>query len=81
MMCRMDQLPELLFIAGEWREANDGARFAVEDPADGTTIAKVADAGEADAADALDAAVARPGRVGGHRRRAIAASCCVRRTS
>ena len=58
MMWPMEQLPELLFIAGEWREANDGARFDVEDPADGSTIAKVADAGEADAGDALDAAVA-----------------------
>ena len=30
----------------------------MEDPADGTILAKVADAGEVDAADALDAAVA-----------------------
>ena len=67
MMGRMDQLPELLFIAGEWREANDGARFDVEDPADGSTIAKVADAGEVDAADALDAAVAAQAAVGGDR--------------
>ncbi len=54
---RMRGMPELLFIAGEWREANDGARFAVEDPADGSTLAQVADAGETDAGDALDAAV------------------------
>ncbi|CAA9389229.1 MAG: Succinate-semialdehyde dehydrogenase [NAD(P)+] [uncultured Nocardioides sp.] len=53
----METLPELLYIAGEWREAADGARFTVEDPADATTIARVADAGETDAADALDAAV------------------------
>ena len=50
--------PELLFIAGEWRDANDGRRFTVEDPADGSVLAEVADAGEVDAADALDAAVA-----------------------
>jgi succinate-semialdehyde dehydrogenase/glutarate-semialdehyde dehydrogenase len=49
---------ELLYIAGEWREAESGDRFSVEDPADGTTVARVADAGEDDAADALDAAVA-----------------------
>ncbi len=54
----MSDQPELLFIDGEWREANDGRRFAVEDPADGSVLARVADAGEVDAADALEAAVA-----------------------
>ncbi|MCW2834396.1 MAG: gabD 1 [Nocardioides sp.] len=54
----MESVPELLFIAGEWREAEDSARFTVEDPADGSTLAEVADAGESDAADALEAAVA-----------------------
>ena len=54
----MSDQPELLFIDGEWREANDGRRFEVEDPADGSVLARVADAGEVDAADALDAAVA-----------------------
>jgi len=47
-----------LFIGGEWREANDGARFDVRDPADGSVLASVADGGVADAVDALDAAVA-----------------------
>ncbi|HXH80698.1 NAD-dependent succinate-semialdehyde dehydrogenase [Nocardioides sp.] len=54
----MESVPELLFIAGEWRDAKDGARFTVEDPADGSALAEVADAGEGDAAAALDAAVA-----------------------
>jgi succinate-semialdehyde dehydrogenase/glutarate-semialdehyde dehydrogenase len=54
----MSDQPELLFIDGEWREANDGRRFEVEDPADGSVLARVADASEVDAADALDAAVA-----------------------
>jgi len=47
-----------LFIGGEWREANDGTRFDVLDPADGSVLASVADAGVADAVDALEAAVA-----------------------
>ena len=54
----MERVPDsTLFIAGEWRDAHDGATFAVEDPADGSTLAHVSDAGEADAIDALDAAV------------------------
>ncbi|PVG84222.1 NAD-dependent succinate-semialdehyde dehydrogenase [Nocardioides gansuensis] len=54
----MGDFRDQLFIDGEWREAADGRRFAVEDPADGTTLAEVADAGETDAHDALEAAVA-----------------------
>jgi succinate-semialdehyde dehydrogenase/glutarate-semialdehyde dehydrogenase len=50
-------VPSHLFIGGEWREAEQGA-FPVEDPANGETIAEVADAGPAEAIDALDAAVA-----------------------
>jgi succinate-semialdehyde dehydrogenase / glutarate-semialdehyde dehydrogenase len=59
-----DQLPLLppdrlrLYVDGEWREANDGARFEVHDPADGSVIAEVADGSPLDAMDALDAAVA-----------------------
>ena len=45
-----------LFIAGEWREAESGEEFAVHDPADGSVLARVADASVADALDALDAA-------------------------
>jgi succinate-semialdehyde dehydrogenase/glutarate-semialdehyde dehydrogenase len=47
-----------LFIGGEWREAEHGARFDVIDPADGSVITDVADGTPADATDALDAAVA-----------------------
>jgi succinate-semialdehyde dehydrogenase / glutarate-semialdehyde dehydrogenase len=59
-----DDLPVLpperlrLYIDGEWREANDGARFEVHDPADGSVVAAVADGSPLDAMDALDAAVA-----------------------
>ena len=47
-----------LFIGGGWREAEGGETFAVYDPADGSVLARVADAGVSDAMDALDAAVA-----------------------
>jgi succinate-semialdehyde dehydrogenase / glutarate-semialdehyde dehydrogenase len=59
-----DELPLLpperlrLYVGGEWREANDGARFDVHDPADGSVIAEVSDGSPLDAMDALDAAVA-----------------------
>ncbi|HET6665739.1 MAG TPA: NAD-dependent succinate-semialdehyde dehydrogenase, partial [Intrasporangium sp.] len=47
-----------LYIDGEWREANDGSRFEVHDPADGSVVAEVADGSPLDAMDALDAAAA-----------------------
>ncbi|PTA42907.1 NAD-dependent succinate-semialdehyde dehydrogenase [Micromonospora sp. RP3T] len=47
-----------LFIGGSWREAEGGETFAVHDPADGSVLARVADATVGDAMDALDAAVA-----------------------
>jgi succinate-semialdehyde dehydrogenase/glutarate-semialdehyde dehydrogenase len=47
-----------LFIGGSWREAEGGETFAVYDPADGSVIARVADASVDDALDALDAAAA-----------------------
>ncbi len=47
-----------LFIGGEWREAESGARLKVYDPADGSVLAEVADGDGGDAMDALDAAVA-----------------------
>jgi succinate-semialdehyde dehydrogenase/glutarate-semialdehyde dehydrogenase len=46
-----------VWIGGQWRSGSSG-RFAVDDPADGTTIAEVADAGAPDAAAAVDAAAA-----------------------
>ncbi|WKN50701.1 NAD-dependent succinate-semialdehyde dehydrogenase [Nocardioides sp. Arc9.136] len=45
-----------LLVGGQWRPAEDGARFEVIDPADGSVLTDVADASVADAADALDAA-------------------------
>ncbi|SKB07273.1 NAD-dependent succinate-semialdehyde dehydrogenase [Aeromicrobium choanae] len=47
-----------LFIAGQWRDAEGGATFEVENPATGETLATVADASVADGRAALDAAVA-----------------------
>jgi succinate-semialdehyde dehydrogenase/glutarate-semialdehyde dehydrogenase len=59
-MTRQFELKELIrsdnFIDGQWRAAADGARFAVTDPATGTTIAQVADSSPADARAATDAA-------------------------
>ncbi|WP_370248388.1 NAD-dependent succinate-semialdehyde dehydrogenase [Nocardioides sp.] len=56
-----DLLPAVhraLFIGGAWREADDGARFDVLDPADGSVLTTVPDAGAGEAVEALDAAVA-----------------------
>ncbi len=46
-----------LLVGGDWREAEQGARLEVFDPADGSVITDVADGTAADAMDALDAAV------------------------
>jgi succinate-semialdehyde dehydrogenase/glutarate-semialdehyde dehydrogenase len=54
----LERIPTSLFIGGEWRPADDGATFPVEDPSTGRTIATVASASPADAIAALDAAVA-----------------------
>jgi succinate-semialdehyde dehydrogenase/glutarate-semialdehyde dehydrogenase len=52
--------PELLaikaYLAGEWRDADSGATFAVKNPARGDVIAEVADLSRAEAARAIDAA-------------------------
>ena len=45
-----------LWIGGAWREASDGARFDVEDPATEQTLASVASASPADCLSAVDAA-------------------------
>jgi succinate-semialdehyde dehydrogenase / glutarate-semialdehyde dehydrogenase len=45
-----------LFVGGRWRPATDGARLRVHDPADGGTLAEVADAAPADALEAVAAA-------------------------
>jgi succinate-semialdehyde dehydrogenase/glutarate-semialdehyde dehydrogenase len=54
----LEGLPSGLLIGGAWRAAEGGATFAVEDPATGETLARVADATPADGMAALDAAVA-----------------------
>jgi succinate-semialdehyde dehydrogenase/glutarate-semialdehyde dehydrogenase len=46
-----------LLVGGKWREAENGGRLDVIDPADGSVITDVADGTTGDAVDALDAAV------------------------
>ena len=50
------ELPTELFIGGKWREASDGERFDVIDPATEGVIANIASASEGDALDAVAAA-------------------------
>ncbi|MFJ9544188.1 NAD-dependent succinate-semialdehyde dehydrogenase [Streptomyces sp. NPDC101225] len=54
----IDSVPKQLLIAGNWQDAAEGARFAVDDPATGQRLCEVADAAPADGRRALDAAVA-----------------------
>ena len=49
-------LPGLFLIGAEWREAADGRRLDVSDPATGTVFASVPDGTAADARAAVDAA-------------------------
>ncbi len=56
----LDRVPTGLFIGGGWREADDGARFPVEDPATGARLADVADGGPAEMAGALGPAPRAP---------------------
>jgi succinate-semialdehyde dehydrogenase/glutarate-semialdehyde dehydrogenase len=49
-------VPKQLYIGGQWRDGAGGETVAVEDPATGETIAKVADATPDDALAALGAA-------------------------
>ncbi|MEQ4619033.1 MAG: NAD-dependent succinate-semialdehyde dehydrogenase [Corticimicrobacter sp.] len=51
-----DLLPGSNFIAGTWVEAEDGAVFAVSDPATGKDFASVPDSSAGDARRAVDAA-------------------------
>ena len=46
------------FIGGQWCEAGEGRRYAVDNPADGQPFATVPDSGPLDAAAAVDAATA-----------------------
>jgi succinate-semialdehyde dehydrogenase/glutarate-semialdehyde dehydrogenase len=50
--------PTQLLIGGEWREATDGARVPVVDPATAKPLAEVASAAPADAVAAVEAAAA-----------------------
>lgn len=52
----VDWVPKQLFIAGEWRDGQNGT-FDVEDPSTEQSLCAVADASPADAMTALDAAV------------------------
>ncbi len=52
----LDAVPKQLYIGGRWRDGAGGETIAVEDPATGATIARVADATVQDALDALGAA-------------------------
>jgi succinate-semialdehyde dehydrogenase / glutarate-semialdehyde dehydrogenase len=53
----LDTFGKGVWINNKSRDAADGNTFEVENPADGTVLCRVADAGEADAVEALDAAV------------------------
>jgi succinate-semialdehyde dehydrogenase/glutarate-semialdehyde dehydrogenase len=57
----LEQVPTDLYIAGLWRPASGGARFAVEDPATTEPLVQVADAQPDDALAALAAAAERQG--------------------
>ncbi|GEL94678.1 NAD-dependent succinate-semialdehyde dehydrogenase [Cellulomonas composti] len=50
-------VPDGLFIGGRWRAAQDGDELAVEDPATGEVVKRIASATVADGVAALDAAV------------------------
>ncbi len=52
----LDAVPKQLFIGGEWRDAEGGAKLGVEDPATGEQLVEVADASPSDAKAALSAA-------------------------
>jgi succinate-semialdehyde dehydrogenase/glutarate-semialdehyde dehydrogenase len=53
----VDQVPNKLYIGGEWRDASGGGTLDVLDPATEEAIVDVADGTPEDAAAALDAAV------------------------
>ena len=53
----LESIPDGLFIGGSWQPARSGSTLEVTDPATGSVIKTVADAGEEDGRAALDAAV------------------------
>ncbi|MBI4899794.1 MAG: NAD-dependent succinate-semialdehyde dehydrogenase [Actinobacteria bacterium] len=50
------QVPDGLYIAGEWRAARSGRTFGVTDPSTGEVVKEIADAAVEDGVAALDAA-------------------------
>jgi succinate-semialdehyde dehydrogenase / glutarate-semialdehyde dehydrogenase len=52
----IDWVPTELFVGGQWRPAESGGTFPVEDPSTRQVLAHVADASPADGMQALDAA-------------------------
>ena len=57
------------FIDGEWRDADDGARFAVHNPASGEAIGDVPRCTAVDTERAIEAAPATPAVGGSSSRR------------
>lgn len=55
-MVQVKPLEYRLLIDGEWRDAKGGATFDVENPANGQTVARMANAGEQDVAEAISSA-------------------------
>ena len=58
MSLTVETVPTSLFVGGEWTQALEGRHFIVDNPADRSVLARVADAGVADARRAADAAAA-----------------------
>ena len=54
----IESVPKQLLIGGEWRDAGNGEKFAVDDPSTGESLCEIADATADDAKAALDAACA-----------------------
>lgn len=54
----LNLLREQAYVNGQWIEADDDARFAVTNPANGELIAEVASLGRVETARAIDAAQA-----------------------
>ncbi|MEZ5279221.1 MAG: NAD-dependent succinate-semialdehyde dehydrogenase [Acidimicrobiales bacterium] len=55
-MAALDLVRSEAFIDGQWSAADDGSRFDVVNPADGSVITSVADLGRAETARAIEAA-------------------------
>ncbi|PWK86998.1 succinate-semialdehyde dehydrogenase/glutarate-semialdehyde dehydrogenase [Lentzea atacamensis] len=54
----INDVPKQLFIAGAWQDAESGRTLAVDDPATGEQLCRVADASPSDGRRAVEAAVA-----------------------